>query len=71
MTTEIKHGAWTIYRDPPPIPTRSFDWHFIHADYDAEQFSDGSFSDNGLSGQGASPEDCIAQIKEIEARDDD
>jgi hypothetical protein len=63
----ITYGAWTIYYDPPAIPIRSFDWHFVHADYDAEQFGDGSYSDNGLRGDGASPEDCIAQIKEIEA----
>jgi hypothetical protein len=60
-------GPWTIWYAPPPIPTRSHDWHFSHANYDAEQFSDGSTSDNGLCGDGASVEDCLAQIAEIEA----
>jgi hypothetical protein len=67
MNKTVRHGSWLIYFDPPPIPTRAFDWHFVHDDYDAEQFSDGSVSDNGLRGDGTSVEDCINQIAEIEA----
>lgn len=29
-----RYGPWTIYFDPPPIPVRSFDWCFVHEDYD-------------------------------------
>lgn len=25
---------WWIYYDPPPIPTRAWDWHWVHEDYD-------------------------------------
>lgn len=34
------HGRHTLYRgyrityDPPPIPVRTCDWHFVHEDYD-------------------------------------
>ena len=65
--SDIKHGKWTIHYDPPPIPTRSMDWGFSHEDFDAswEGEEDGYVS-NGLSGRGASVEDCKAQIAEIE-----
>ena len=67
MAPDIKHGKWTIHYDPPPIPTRSMDWGFSHEDFDAswEGEEDGYVS-NGLSGRGASVEDCKAQIAEIE-----
>lgn len=28
------YGPWRIYYDPPPIPTRACDWHWVHDDYD-------------------------------------
>lgn len=38
MTDKIKYrGVWTIYYDPPPIPVRTCDWHFVHDDYDGAE----------------------------------
>jgi hypothetical protein len=67
-TDRIRFGKWTIYFDPPPIPVRTCDWHFVHDDYDAswEGEEDGYVS-NGLSGSGASIDDCKAQIADMEA----
>ncbi len=28
------YGPWRVYYEPPPIPTRAFDWHWYHEDYD-------------------------------------
>jgi hypothetical protein len=50
-------AGWFIDCDQKPIPDRQFDYDFWHEDHDGE---------NGLCGNGASVEDCIAQIKEIE-----
>jgi hypothetical protein len=33
MTT-IQYRNYTITYDPPPIPTRAFDWHYVHNDFD-------------------------------------
>lgn len=57
--------GWTIYFDPPPIPTRTDDYRFVHRDFDAD-YDDG-WVGNGLCGTGASVADCLAQIREIEA----
>lgn len=64
----VRHGLWTIFYDPPPIPTRSMDWGFAHDDFDAswEGEEDGYVS-NGLGGRGSSVEDCKVQIADIEA----
>lgn len=59
-------GKWTITYAPPPIPVRAFDWQFVSADYDAETFSDGTTSDNGLCGAAASPDACLDEIAERE-----
>lgn len=66
-TADIKHGNWTIHFDPPPIPVRTMDWHFVHEDFDAsyEGEEDGYVS-NGLGGSAASPETCLREIAEIE-----
>lgn len=29
-----RYGKWKIYYDPKPIPTRKFDYSFVHDDYD-------------------------------------
>lgn len=65
---DVRRGLWRIYFDPPPIPVRDCDWHFVHDDYDAswEGEEDGWVS-NGLAGHGASLADCLAQIADIEA----
>lgn len=64
---EFKVGPWTVHYDPPPIPVRDCDWHFIHADYDAsyEGEEDGYVS-NGLGGSAASPEACLREIADME-----
>ena len=61
------YRGWSISYDPPPIPVRDMDWHFVHPDFDAswEGEEDGYVS-NGLAGHGASVEDCRAQIDDIE-----
>lgn len=28
------YKGWYIYYDPPPIPTRNCDWHYVHRDFD-------------------------------------
>lgn len=65
--SEIRHGKWVIYFDPPPIPVRTMDWCFIHEDYDAswEGEEDGWVS-NGLAGHAESIEACVREIAEIE-----
>jgi len=34
MPTWTRYGPWIIQYDPPPIPVRSFDWHYEHRDFD-------------------------------------
>lgn len=68
VVNEVRHGPWRIFYDPPPIPARNCDWGFAHDDFDAsyEGEEDGWVS-NGLGGRGASVEDCLSQIADIEA----
>ena len=56
MRKSVPKG-WTISYNPPPIPTRLFDYNFSHIDYDLE---------NDLCGLGVSIADCIRQIEELE-----
>ena len=56
MRKSIPNG-WTVSYNPPPIPLRGFDYDFSHVDYDG---------DNELCGVGASVDDCIRQIEELE-----
>jgi hypothetical protein len=37
MEQTMKYGDWHIEYDPPPIPTRQFDWHYWHDDYDGAE----------------------------------
>lgn len=63
----IKYRGYTIYYDPPPIPGwRNVAWRFVHEDYDAEIFSDGSVSADPRAGDGASWQDCMDQIDQVE-----
>lgn len=55
----LRHGAYTIDYDPPPIPIRAHDWRFVHDDYDGPG--------DRRCGTAASVEACIAEIDEIEA----
>ena len=53
--------GWNITYNPKPIPTRDFDYDFVHENYDYCTET----GDNGLCGNGKSVEDCLGQIKEI------
>lgn len=33
---EQRYRNYRIYYDPPPIPIRNCDWHFVHDDYDLD-----------------------------------
>lgn len=66
--TVVKHGKWTIYFDPPPIPARDLDWAFSHENYDASwEGEEDGWASNGLAGRGASIDDCKNQIADMEA----
>lgn len=48
---ETHYGSWRIYFDPPPIPTRSCDWHFFHEDFDgADDANDSRCGSCALAG---------------------
>jgi hypothetical protein len=53
---------WEIYFDPPPIPTRNCDWHFHHKDFDGAPDAN-----DHRCGHGASYEDCLDQIADMDA----
>ena len=53
----MTYRGYVIHYDPPPIPVRCCDWHFVHEDYDL---------DDHRYGHGASDADCRAQIDEME-----
>jgi len=57
----IQVEGWTIERNLKPIPNRSFDIDFYHADHDG---------DNGLCGTASNLKDALEQIAEIEADHD-
>ena len=64
----VRHGPWTIFYDPPPIPMRDCDYGFYHDDFDGSwEGEEGGYVSNGLGGRGASVEDCLAQIADMEA----
>ena len=54
---EFRFGKWTIYYDPPPIPTRKCDWHYWHEDDDGAP--DGSTARSGSAG---SAQACLDEI---------
>lgn len=55
------YGPWSIYFDPPPIPTRECDWHFVHADFDGAPDA----NDNRC-GSAASFADALNAIDDME-----
>lgn len=55
---DIIYRGYRIYFDPPPIPIRSCDWHFVHSDYDGPEDRRG--------GHAASEQDCRDEIDMIE-----
>lgn len=62
-----KYGPWRIYFDPPPIPVRTMDWHFVHDNYDASyEGEEDGFVSNGLGGSCASFADALNECDEME-----
>lgn len=57
----IKYRDYVICHDPPPIPSRAFDWKFYH-----EGFDGSPDSRDRRCGSGPDTEDCQKQIDEIE-----
>lgn len=66
----VQYGRWFIHYDPPPIPARNMDWHFVHDNYDAswEGEEDGWVS-NGLGGSCGSFVDALNECDEMEDED--
>ena len=65
---DYHYGEWSIHYDPPPIPLRYFDWRFTHSNFDASwEGEEDGYVGNGLAGNAASLEACIAEINDIEA----
>jgi hypothetical protein len=58
------YRGYHIYFDPPPIPTRSCDWHFYHDDFDGAEDSG-----DRRSGSEASEWACCRAIDDIEDAD--
>lgn len=58
LDTQLQGDGWTIHYDPPPIPIRTCDWHFVHEGYDGPG--------NWRHGDAASPEECVTAIRELE-----
>lgn len=56
----VEYKGFTISYERKPIPKRmGLDYDWIHPDYD------GADGGNGLAGNGASVDDCKAQIDEL------
>lgn len=68
---QITHYRGYIIRyAPPPIPIRTSDWQFEHDDYDPTPYEIGGPPGDHRAGYGASIEDCMAQIDELEDDED-
>jgi hypothetical protein len=52
----IAYRGCTIWHDAPPIPTRAWDWHWMHNDWDL---------DDPRHGDAASEQACRDAIDEI------
>lgn len=61
METRPNNSFWyrgfMVTYDPPPIPTRDYDWHAVHDDYDGAEGDDRHFN-------GPNAADCVRQINE-------
>lgn len=68
---EGRTGKWFITYDPPPIPTRSCDWRFVHEDYDGAPIEIGGPPADHRCGHAASWNECVKLIQEIEDDDED
>ena len=57
----ITYRNYTIYYDPPPIPLRTMDWHFVHRDFDGAEDA----GDNRC-GSAPSEQECRDEIDALE-----
>lgn len=53
----LMYRGFEIYFDPPPIPTRACDWHYVHKDYDGPE--------DNRCGSGASFRECVDLINDF------
>ena len=58
METKIQYGQWLIEKDMPPIPSRDFDWLYVHDDYDGPE--------DNRCGRAGSVQECIEAIENHE-----
>ncbi len=58
---KMTYKGYIIQYDPPPIGDRRLDYSFYHKDYDGAEDSG-----DPRCGLGASAEDCVNQIEDIE-----
>lgn len=66
------YRGWQIYFDMPPIPSRAFDWHAVHPNYDASyEGPEDGWVDNGLQVFAGTYEDLLAEIDEKQAELDE
>jgi hypothetical protein len=63
------YRGFRIYYDPPPIPDRNYDWHFVADDYEAEMHSENVWISNGRAGDGRTRNSCIDQVNELLAEE--
>lgn len=54
----VRYRGYIIQFDPPPIPIRSMDWHYVHENYDGPEDS--------RHGHAASYQACKDEIDEID-----
>lgn len=58
-----QYRGWDIHYDPPPIPTRCFDYQATSPNYDASyEGPEDGWVDNGESAYGGSLEEVCAEI---------
>jgi hypothetical protein len=53
----VVYRGYHVYYDPPPIPLRTCDWHFVHLDWD---------EGDKRCGHAVTAKDAYAQIDDIE-----
>ena len=54
----VRYRGWQIQFDPPPIPIRNMDWHYVHENYDGPG--------DPRYGHAESYQACLDAIDEIE-----
>lgn len=65
--SDLTYRNYRIYYDPPPIPIRDCDWHFVHQDYDGGYYDgEGVFEGDTRCGHAESIEGCKREIDWLE-----